>query len=137
VFVRAGHPLTRKQKITLDDLINANWILPAPRTPTRALFDKSFRQISARVPRITVETSDLLVLRGLLLNSDLITVVSPQQLDFEAKIGQVQPLDFELPQTARIIALTQRTKSNPSPGAQLLIEAIREVVSELRDKPAP
>jgi LysR family transcriptional regulator of gallate degradation len=131
VFARRGHPLAGRKTIVLDDLLRADWILPARRTPTRELLDNSFRQICGRTPRSAVETSDLLVLRGLLLGSDLITAVSPQQLGLETRMGLIQPLAFELPQTARIIVLMQRARSNPSPGARLLIAAIREVVAEM------
>jgi LysR family transcriptional regulator of gallate degradation len=131
VFARDGHPLTRRKTNALDDLLQAGWILPARRTPTREMLDNSFRQLCGRAPKSAVETSDLLVLRGLLLGSDLLTAVSPQQLAIETRMGLVQPLAFELPQTTRIIVLMQRARSTPSPGARLLIAAIREVVAEM------
>jgi LysR family transcriptional regulator of gallate degradation len=133
VFVRTGHPLTRLAKVTLDDLMQAEWILPAGRTPTRELFDQVFTHMSGTLPKSPIETSDLSVLRGLLLNSDLITAISPQQLALERQLGLLQMLDFEFEKSARVIALSRRAKSHPSPGAAALIAAIQEVVSELDD----
>ncbi|HEY4074483.1 MAG TPA: LysR family transcriptional regulator [Herbaspirillum sp.] len=133
VFVRTGHPLTRLTKVTLDDLMQAEWILPAGRTPTRELFDQVFTQMSGTLPKSPIETSDLSVLRSLLLNSDLITAISPQQLALERQLGLLQMLDFEFEKSARVIALSRRAKSHPSPGAAALITAIQQVVSELDD----
>jgi LysR family transcriptional regulator of gallate degradation len=133
VFVRTGHPLTRLAKVTLDDLMRAEWILPAGRTPTRELFDHVFTQMSGTLPKSPIETSDLSVLRGLLLNSDLITAISPQQLALERQLGLLQMLDFEFEKSARVIALSRRAKSHPSPGAAALIAPIQQVVGELDD----
>jgi LysR family transcriptional regulator of gallate degradation len=131
VFVRKGHPLTRLANITIADLMQAEWILPARHTPTRLLFDVAFTHVTGALPKSPIETSDLSVLRGMLLGSDLVTAISPQQLDMERKLGILQMLDFEFEKSARVIALTQRAKSHPSPGAAALIAAIREVAAEM------
>jgi LysR family transcriptional regulator of gallate degradation len=134
IFVRSGHPLTSKQVIAPDDLLQSNWVLPARRTSTRELIDNGFKAIYGQAPRCVIETSDLLVLRRLLLSSDLVTAVSPQQLDLETNTGLVQPISFDLPPTDRITLLIQRAHSSLSPGASLLVTAIREVAAELNAK---
>ena len=52
---RVGHPLTRKKKITLTDLANAEWILPEPGSylwdDVRAMFFCSFPRPSPACPR--------------------------------------------------------------------------------------
>ncbi|HEY4073146.1 MAG TPA: LysR family transcriptional regulator [Herbaspirillum sp.] len=131
VFVRTGHPLTRLPKVTLDDLMRAEWILPAQLTPTRKLFDLAFTNMSGSLPNSPIETGDLGILRGLLLTTDLITAISPQQLDLEQRLGILQMLDFEFEKSGRVIVLTQRAKSRPSPGAAALMAAIQQVVSEM------
>jgi LysR family transcriptional regulator, regulator for genes of the gallate degradation pathway len=135
IFVRSGHPLTSKHAISSDDLLQSNWVLPARRTTTRELLDNAFRTIYGHTPRCVIETSDLLVLRRLLLSSDLVTAVSPQQIDLEINTGLVQPISFDLPHTDRVILLTQRAHCSLSPGASLLATAIREIAAELNAKP--
>jgi LysR family transcriptional regulator of gallate degradation len=131
VFVRTGHPLTRLSTVTIDDLMQARWILPPGRTPTRELFNLSFARMSGTVPNSPIETSDLSILRALLLNSDLVTALSPQQLDFELKQGVLEVLDFEFEKSARLVGLIQRAKSHPSPGAVVLMAAVRQVAAEI------
>ncbi|MDB5992843.1 MAG: LysR family transcriptional regulator [Herbaspirillum sp.] len=133
IFVRTGHPLTRLPKVTLDDLMQAEWILPAWRTPTRELIDHIFKQMSGSLPKSPITTSDLSVVRGLLLNSDLITAISPQQLALERQLGVLQMLDFdfEFEKSARVIVLSRRAKSQPSPGAAALIAAVEQVAREI------
>jgi LysR family transcriptional regulator of gallate degradation len=76
------------------------------------------------VPNVVVETSDLAVLRGVLLNSDLLTAISPRQLSYELGAGLLALLPIPLRDTRRVIGITRRTDSMASPGATILMEEI-------------
>jgi LysR family transcriptional regulator of gallate degradation len=131
VFVRSGHPLTRLPHISIADLLNAQWILPSRGTNARKLFDLSFSSIKVMPPEDAVETDDPALLRDLLLHSDMATAVSLQWFHYERMAGELEVLDFELQKTSRMIGITQRQKSYLLPGALALIDAIRQVVTEL------
>jgi LysR family transcriptional regulator of gallate degradation len=131
VVVRAGHPLTLRGKLTMMDLLDAQWVLANPGTPARALFDQSFAAASLPAPVEAVETSDLAILRGLLLQSDMVTAISPQQLHYEIAAGTLQVLEVDFPNTSRVIGITQRLESHASPGALALMAALHETVSEV------
>jgi len=73
---------------------------------------------------VVVETSDLAVLRGVLLNSDLVTAISQRQIAFELSAGLLIVLPIALPDTRRAIGIMRRTDSLPSPGAKILMEEI-------------
>lgn len=131
--VRCGHPLTKKKKIKLEELLSLSWVLARKGTPARTLFDQSFCSQRLEPPMATVETSDLALLRGVLLNSDMITAISPQQLYYEREAGQLTVLNIELNNTTRSIGLMSRVGSYASPGAVVLMEAIRKVSAELEN----
>jgi LysR family transcriptional regulator of gallate degradation len=61
----------------------------------------------------------------MLLHSDAITAISFQQLRYEIDAGLLTVLDVALPATERVIGITRRVDSHPSPGALALMEAIR------------
>ena len=84
-------------------------------------------------PVPAVETGDLAVLRGLLLESDMVTAISAHQLRYEIRDGSLAVLAFPLEQTRRDIGLTQRIGCFPSPGARALMEEIRRVVANSND----
>jgi LysR family transcriptional regulator of gallate degradation len=132
IFVRHGHPLTRKGDLHIDDLVHGKWILPGPGTLTRRLFDQSFAHRGVKPPRAAVETSDLSVLRDLLLNSDMLTAISMHWLYHERMSGDLEVLDFSLHGTERTIGLTQRRKSYTLPGASALMEAVRELIRSMQ-----
>ncbi len=69
-------------------------------------------------PETVVETTDLAVVRGMLHESDVITAISPQQFDRELRTGTLVQLALRLPETSRVIGITQRTDSHPSARAR-------------------
>jgi LysR family transcriptional regulator of gallate degradation len=134
VFARGGHPLTMRSSLTINDLMNERWILPSPGTLARKLIDAAFQAAGAKPPVVAVESSDVSVLRDLLLQSDMVTAISTQLFHYERMSGELQMLDFEFRDTERMIGITQRDKSHPSPGAVALMDAIRAVAAELRGR---
>lgn len=135
VIARRGHPLTLQRRVTVEDLGRAQWILSIKGTPARDLFESSMTRNNLPAPTGVVETSDLAILRGLLLHSDMVTALSAQQLEYEILSGALEIVDFDLPQTSRTIGITQREESFPAPGAVVLMNAIRNVTAQMQRTP--
>ena len=111
IVARREHPWAARKRIAPADLARARWVLPRANTPNRILFERALAQRGLPQPDLVVETSDLAVLRGVLVNSDLLTAISPRQLSYELRAGLLQVLPFPLPDTRRVIGVTQRTDS--------------------------
>jgi len=125
IVVRAGHPLTRVPSPTLHDLTAATWILPNGSTPARKQLELAFKLEQLALPVPAVETSDLAIVRGVLLCTDQVTAISASQIEHEIASQTLTVLDIALPTTTRVIGITQRGDSSASPGAKALMEAIR------------
>jgi LysR family transcriptional regulator of gallate degradation len=128
VIARAGHPLARAKPLDVRTLRQATWVLSRHGSPSRELLEHFFSGARQAPPEPAVETGDLAVVRGLLLESDMITALSAHQLRHEIDEGRLVVLDFPLAATRRQIGLTQRAGALPSPGARALMRAIEEVV---------
>jgi LysR family transcriptional regulator of gallate degradation len=133
VIARAGHPLAREKRIDFRMLREARWTLSRQGSPSRELLERFFSNARQAPPLPAVETGDLAVLRGLLLESDMLTAISPHQLRYEIRDGSLVVLDFPLEETRREIGLTQRLGAFPSPGARALMEEIGKVVAGSAD----
>ena len=125
LVVRAGHPLARRRRLQLRDLMHEQWALSNPSAPAHSPLDRAFDAQGLEPPSGAVETNDLAILRGLLLNSDMITAISARQFQHEIQAGQLAVLDIALPDTTKVIGITRRADSQPSPGAAALMAAIR------------
>ncbi len=125
VIVRNGHPLLGKEKCEWRNLLEYQWILPRNGTPTRKLFEQALRARGLALPRHLIETSSLVMLRGLLLESDRLTVLSRHQVSFEAQAGLLAVLPFELRGTSRPFGITSRRNGVLSPAAELFVKEFR------------
>ena len=130
VIARAGHPLVRAGDIDFPALHRATWVLSRQGSPAREMFERCFTHARQVPPLPAVETGDLAVLRGLLLESDMITAISEHQLRYEIRNGSLVVVPFPLEQAHRQIGLTQRIGAYPAPGARALMEEVRKVVGQ-------
>ncbi|WP_339668147.1 LysR family transcriptional regulator [Dasania marina] len=131
LIVRKGHPLESKQNLSLSDLQHYGWVLPANNTPARSLFDEVLSRHQLATPEHVVETSSLSTVRGLLLESDRIALLSEHQIYYDKQYGALIPLAIELTDTYRPIGVTMRAHTAPSPAAQLFLNSLRIVAKEL------
>jgi LysR family transcriptional regulator of gallate degradation len=134
IISRADHPICARRSVTWHDLARAQWVLPRKGTPTRDLLEAAFARRDMAPPDVRLETSDLAVLRGVLLESDLLTGISPRQLYYELEQAALVTLPITLPETAREIGITRRTGSQPSPGAALLMDQLRVLGDEFESE---
>ncbi len=125
VVARAGHPLQRKAKLEARDLSRFPWVLRDPGAPSRKLLDQVFRDMGLGSPRVAVQAGDLGLLRGLLMQSDMLTAVSPQHLLHELQAGTLAELAIDLPGSSREVGFVLRKDAQPSAPCVLLMEKIR------------
>lgn len=130
ILVRRGHPLLDRS-LDLAELDDARWVLPRADTPARLLLEAHFQQIGSPSPEPVVETGDMAIIRGLLMRSDMLAVVSAHQLEYEMASGELQPLRLTLHDTLRPIGLIYRSNGLPSPAAEALMAQIRSVAKNL------
>jgi LysR family transcriptional regulator of gallate degradation len=133
LIARKGHPLSKKRgRVKWTDAAAYGWVLPRVSTPTRALFEQAIDRQGLPVPEHVIETSSMVTLRGLLLQSDRITVLSHHQIHFDEQYGMLQVLPFDLKEASRPIGITRRAHGKPSPAAELMIREIKKVVEEIK-----
>ena len=136
VIARSGHPLQQASD-AIHNLANADWVLPPRRTPTRDVLMSSLAAMQAPPLNVTVESSDLSLIRGLLLGSDMITAASRHLFQHELRNGMLSLLPMDLPDTQRTIGVLRRPQEHASPGATRLIQVIRALGDSLKNKGLP
>jgi len=131
VIARRDHPLAKRKKLTLKHLHKLQWILPARQTPARRLFDEFLEAHDMDAPEHAVETSSLSTIRGLLLESDRVALLSEHQIYYDSKFGALTALPIKLERTYRPIGVTLRSHTAPSPAAQLFLQCLRDVAKQM------
>jgi LysR family transcriptional regulator of gallate degradation len=132
LIVRSGHPLVRKKNLRLADFADFPWVLSRAGTPLRDALELFFARHGATPPVPAVETGDLALLRGMLVSSDMLTVLSAHQLHHEVATSQLVVLPFEMAGMERRIGVTTRRGAHLSPGAGALLAEIDAVSAQWR-----
>lgn len=125
VVSRTGHPLAARRRLTVADLAGYPWVVPTSGPPTRTHFDALFAGAGMTVPAGLVEASSMVLIRGLLLGSDRLTLVSARQVEPELRLGTLRILPFELGHTARPIGLTVRRDWHATATQSLFLDLVR------------
>jgi LysR family transcriptional regulator of gallate degradation len=131
VIARRGHPLAGAANLTIAELLYFGWLLPIRQTPARALFDQYLARQGAVPPSQVVETSSLSTIRGLLLASNRLALLSRHQVHFEEATGLLVALPIRLEGTSRPIGITLRAHTTTSPAAQLFCDQLRNTANAL------
>jgi len=106
IVARRDHPLAGR-RLTGSELRRFPWIVPRRESPARRAFE-GFAEAHGvtDTARGHVETGSLVALRGILLRSDALTLISLRQIDYEHQQGLLVPLDFEVADSSRPIGIT-------------------------------
>ncbi|WP_432695008.1 LysR family transcriptional regulator [Marinobacterium sp. YM272] len=89
-----NHPLTKKAKVTINDVVSSPWILPRTETPLRKVLN---RTIFVDRPQVTgslsdIETDRYLQSLALLHDSSMLTVIPRSQAITYEKLGIIKRL---------------------------------------------
>ena len=126
IAARTGHPLLNKHELNIADLANYPWIVPRAETPTRTCYDNLFADTETDKPTHVIEASSLVLIRGLLLGSDHLTIISSHQISHEIEDGLIQSLNFDMGSTSRNIGITLRKNWHPTLTQSLFLKLLRE-----------
>jgi len=130
VVARADHPLAVNGVKGLEDLRRYSWIVPREGTPTRRRCDALLESIGGERRPGLIETGALVSVRGLLLESDWLTVLSRRQITVELQAGLLATLDIPLPTPRRAIVATLRRDWKPTQVQAALLEELRAITRE-------
>jgi len=125
LIVRSGHPLENNENITIEQLSAYPWITPRSGSPTRVKFEALYAASPTLRPTSIIEASSLVLIRGLLMDSDRITILSAHQVRQEKEWGHLSLLSFNLTDAQRPIGLTMRKEWHPTASQAEFIDALR------------
>jgi len=127
IVVRSGHPLSRRGQVAMIDTLEYPWIVSRDGSPARRLFEKIFEHRELEQPRHIVEVGCQMTSRNLLLNSDMLALLSAHQIELEQFTGQLSVLDIKLEETKRTIGVSTRKQWSPTEPQRNFLLALKSV----------
>ncbi|MBN8829861.1 MAG: LysR family transcriptional regulator [Sphingomonadales bacterium] len=137
ILARAGHPLTQAHdgtaRITppsLADLARYPWIVPSPGAPLRTGFEAMFRTAGLSPPIVPIECGSVMMVREILMQTDFLTLLSPDQVSVEQQAGWLVSLGEPPGNFARTIGITTRAQWRPAPAQAAFIAELERAATQ-------
>jgi DNA-binding transcriptional LysR family regulator len=129
VIARAGHPLATDPAPSLEGLARHGWIVGQAGTPLRAHWQALF---AGHAPEAPIECGSVMVIRGVLRDSDLLTLLSPDQVALEMRSGILTMIGRPLAEGVRTIGITTRAGWRPTAAQRRFIDLVEQAVTDTR-----
>jgi DNA-binding transcriptional LysR family regulator len=129
VIGRIGHPLARDEAPTMTALAGYPWVVPGSAAPLRQQWEKMFADAGLPVPRVPIECGSVITIRQLLLGSDLLTVLSRDQVAMELRAGWLTMIGATPPDFIRHIGLVTRVDWRPTPTQRRFVALLQDIAT--------
>ncbi len=120
------HPVFRSRP-TLRDLSTCAWALQPPGAPTRDWLDHTFDRHRLPRPRVQVETTMLLMLPALIVQTGLLSFISRHHLEGDARIRGLKEVPVKGAAMRRRLVVTHRSNGFLTPATRRVIELFEQV----------
>jgi DNA-binding transcriptional LysR family regulator len=129
LIARAGHPLAAREGLQLTDLAQEAWIMPPGGSILRDRLTAMFLSQGLDQPAEIVETMSLPVITSLLTGSDMIVALPEEMVQPYLDFKLLTVLPFDLGLRMDMYGIITRRKHRLSPGAQAVLDTLREVAA--------
>lgn len=123
VIGRKGHPLFGKNA-SLSDLARFQWTVAAVGTPLRTAWENMFAGDGVPIPDVPIECGSVMMIRQMLIASDFLTLLSPDQVAVELEADWLDIICDTPPGLIRSIGLTTRTGWRPTAKQAAFVEQL-------------
>lgn len=131
VIASAQHPLAARARLAWADLAGALWIQPMPNTPAQAIFQQVLHDAGLPPPHPGLQTNSAQVMQAVLARGTRLAMMSPRHVQADIDAGRLAVLPLPVRHAPRAIGLIRRNDYLPSPGAQYVLDAIRDAAAAL------
>jgi DNA-binding transcriptional LysR family regulator len=137
VIARSGHPLQGRTDLQLADLAREGWVLPAQGSILRDRLTSLFLSSGLSLPERTIETTALPVATQLLAQSDMLAALPLEVVQTHIDAGLLAALPIDLGLRLDPYGIVTRRHHVLSPGAQAMLQALRETTHARKDAALP
>lgn len=130
IVARKGHPLAGTLP-SITDMAIYQWVMPPEGTPLHSLWRQMFDETGLALPHVPIECGSVITIRQLLIASDFLTFLSPDQVAVELEaewLAIIAEAPFGL---SRNIGISTRTGWQPTALQQAFVAQFEQTVKGL------
>jgi DNA-binding transcriptional LysR family regulator len=131
VIARSAHPLARKRRLELRDVVDHPWILPPVGSMLRDRLDSVFVRCGLRPPRNVTETASVPVIASMLEGTDMISALQEETVHAHCKAGLLTVLPLRLALEMQPFGIVTRREHRISPAAEVMLASLRATALQM------
>lgn len=136
LIARAGHPLARRRRLRVEDLVDHTWVLPPVGSLLRDRLDALFLQRGLPLPSRVVQTQSVPMITNLLRRSDMLVALPEEVVRPYCDAGMLRVLPIELNVRMDAFGLITRRGHALSPHAEEALQVLREAAQSVYGRSA-
>jgi DNA-binding transcriptional LysR family regulator len=138
LVVRSGHPLGRRRKLTLEELVGDwPWILQPASTPARIALDHTLQRMGLPLPSDLTECSSVYSMQQLVQLTDSVMMLSDSALRDYLRMGLVKALPIALDEPMAPFGILTRRHETWSTEQQRFVDWLRSFASSASPQAPP
>jgi len=130
LIMRTQHPLAGLSSVSLKDLNDVKWVLPAGGSAFRQQMENVFMAAGIGWPARAISTNSILAIKAIVMNTDCVTIMSPRLVDVECEVGRLCAVEMSDVAPLRPVGLIWRSNEEHLPIATRFAQAIRRIAHE-------
>ena len=130
LITRAQHPLASLSSISIKDLANAQWVVPAGGSAFRQHMESVFAVAGISWPQRAISTNSILAIKAIVMNTDCVTIMAPQLVEVECEVGRLCAIELSDMAPLRPVGLMWRAKEELPPLAARFAQDVRRLAHE-------
>lgn len=125
VIASRAHPVFRRRKPRLEDLLDYRWVLAPESVGTRQWLERLFHSRGLPGPRVQIETNLILMMPSLIHQTELLTFTSRRHVDRDDAGATLREVPMPQVTMKRRFEVVRRRESYLSPAARRLESLLR------------
>jgi DNA-binding transcriptional LysR family regulator len=130
LIVAPRHPLADRRSVTLGDLEEMRWALPAPGSSFYEHLDRMFASAGQRWPQRGIVSNSILAIKAAVMTAGCVAVTYPPLVDVEVAAGRLRAIPLENVEPPKPIGLISRRNELLSPIAARFTRLLRSLAQE-------
>ncbi len=133
VIGRQNHPLAGRpaNDISTQELAEYDWVIAPQGAPLNDLWSQIFTRSGVTPPQIRMKSGSVMLTRQLLMQTDCLTLLSPDQVMVELEAGWLARIGDAPDWMSRTIGITTRADWNPTATQANMLKCLREAGADV------
>jgi DNA-binding transcriptional LysR family regulator len=127
VISSATHPLQKRAKLALADVVKVPWVMPSLEAEPRRQFNALIARLGVAAPRIAVESRSPSVIKAMVARTNYLGWLPEPLFAAEQAAGIIKRLHVEEMETRRRFFVYRRRRTFMPPPVQKFLETLAEV----------